>query len=199
MKLVHGGLLASILYYSITLALETMLNRLFLLYLVLFAVAFWSFIIVFIDLIRTIKPMSTKDNHEKTAVFTMISGCTVLIWLMDLIPFTLTGVVPNFLSIYTTAPTVLIDIAIIPPASILGGLMLLQKQTLGYILSPIILISLAIIAVVVINQTALQMTYGVYVPIQQLMGYVGSFLAFGLAALLVNARFMLKCWPNLTG
>ena len=79
-KLVHGGLLASVLYYAATTAFETVYNQLFLLYLCMFSAAFFAFVFTVIDLRGTIRLSDKNSKHTKTAVFTMIAGCTVLIW-----------------------------------------------------------------------------------------------------------------------
>ena len=196
MKLAHGGLLASVLYYAATTAFETVYNQLFLLYLCMFSAAFFAFVFTVIDLRGTIRPPGKNGKHTKTAVFTMIAGCTVLIWLMDVIPGILTGTPPGFISIYTTSPTIIIDIGLILPSCALSGVMLMQKKPMGYILPPIMLAFLSVIAVTVVGQTAVQMAYGINIPIHQLIGYVGSFAVFGFIAAVVNIRFMLKRWPK---
>ena len=118
---------------------------------------------------------------------------------MDIIPGIITGTPPDFVSIYTTSPTIIIDIGLIFPTCILGGVALMQNKPTGYILPPIMLTFLAVIAVTVVGQTAAQMAYGVNVPIHQMVGYVGSFVIFGIIAAVVNTRFMRKCWPKPTG
>jgi hypothetical protein len=197
MRLLHCGLLVSLLYYSATLAFETMYNQLFLLYTAMLSVTFFAFLFTMIDLHSSIKPASSEGKHTKTAIFTILSGCTVFVWLMDVIPSIFTGIHPDFVSIYTTSPTIIIDVGLIFPICVMGGVMLLRKKTMGYVLPPIMLIFLSVIAVTVIGQTAFQMAHGVYVPAYQLVGYVGTFMAFGFIAMIVNVRFMKKCWPSL--
>ena len=197
MKLLHGGLLVSVLYYAATAAFETVYNQLFLLYLCMFSVAFFVFVFTLIDLHGTIRSASKNGKHTKTAVFTMVAGCTVLVWLMDVIPGIFTGTPPDFVSIYTTSPTIIIDIGLIFPTCILGGVMLLRNKPMGYVLPPIMLTFLTVIAVTVVGQTAVQMAYGVNVPpVHQMVGYVGSFVVFGIIAAVVNVGFMLKCYRN---
>ena len=195
-KLLHAGLLTSILYYSATLALETVFNRLFLSYAALLSLASFALVFTVVDLYNTVRPADTEGRHTKTAVFTMITGVTALVWLMDIIPTVFTGIPPDFLSIYTTSPTKLIDMGLIFPVCVMGGVMLLQKKTMGYILPPIMLTFLSVIAVTVMGQTALQRSYGVVLPAHQLAGYVGLFVVFGSIAVVVNFRFMQRCWPK---
>jgi hypothetical protein len=191
-KLIHAGLLFSILYYSITLAFETVFNRLFLSYTALLSVAFFAFIFTIIDLIATVRPTNKEEKHTKTAIFTMIAGCSGLVWLMDIIPATITNVPPEFMSIYTTNPTKILDIGIFFPTFLLMGIMLLRREAIGYVFVPILLMFVPFIAVVVIAQTAFHILYEVYIPVNQLVGYVGVFVIFGSISAVVNAKFMMK-------
>ena len=195
-KLIHGGLLFSILYYSVTLAFETVFNRMFLVYAALLSVAFFAFIFTMIDLNATVRPVNKDGTHTKTAIFTMVCGCAGLVWLMDIIPATITNVPPDFMSIYTTNPTKFLDIGIFFPSFVLVGIMLLKKETVSYVFTPLLLLFVPFIAVVVIGQTAFHMAYGVYIPVNQLIGYVGVFVVLGSSALIVNISFMLRCWPK---
>ncbi|MDR2814758.1 MAG: hypothetical protein LBB79_08945 [Prevotellaceae bacterium] len=195
-KLLHGGLLVSILYYSATTAFGITYSRMFLLYLIAFSVAFFTFVLSMIDMNTTIEPVNKDRKYVGTAIFTIIAGCTALVWLMSILPTLFTDTPLDIIDISTTEPTFVIDIGLIFPTCLIGGIMLLKKKQAGYILSPVMLIFLAVIAVTVIGQSALQLYYGVVISIQQLIGYVVTFVAFGFIATIINTRFMLKCWPK---
>ena len=195
-KLLHAGFLISLLYYATTTAFERVFNQLFLIYTGMFGLAVFAFAFTMIDLSSTIRFDNDEKTHRKTAVFTMLAGCSVLVWLMDIIPAIFTGVPPEFISIYTTSPTKILDIALIFPTCFVGGIWLMRKRSMGYILPPVMLTFLAVMAVTVIMQSSMQMFYDVYVPIHQLVGYVGTFVIFGAVAVIVNTRFMLSCWPK---
>jgi hypothetical protein len=195
-KLLHGGLLVSILYYSATTAFGITYSRMFLLYLIAFSVAFFTFVVSMIDMNATVKPVGKDKKYTGTAIFTMISGCTTLVWLMSILPALFTDTHLDIIDISTTEPPFVIDISLIFPTCLIGGIMLLRKKQAGYILSPIMLIFLAVIAVTVIGQSAVQLYYGVVISVQQVIGYVVTFVAFGFAAIIINTRFMLKCWPK---
>lgn len=196
MKLLHGGFLVSVLYYSATTAFGIAYSRMFLLYLSMFSSAFFAFVVTMIDLNETIRPVKNDGKHTGTAIFTMAAGCTVLVWLMSILPTVFTNAPLDIIEVSTTEPTFIIDIGLIFPTCILGGILLLQKRPMGYILPPIMLTFLMIIAVIVVGQTAVQLQYGVVISIQQVIGYVITFVVFGLIAAIVNTRFMLRCWPN---
>jgi hypothetical protein len=168
----------------------------FLLYLIAFSVAFFTFVASMIDLNTTIKPVNKDKKFAGTAIFTIIAGCTALVWLMSILPALFTDKPLDIIDISTTEPTFVIDIGLIFPTCLIGGIMLLKKKQVGYILSPVMLTFLAVIAVTVIGQSAVQLYYGVVISIQQVIGYVVTFVVFGLAAIIINTRFMLKCWPE---
>ena len=195
-RLLHGGFLVPILYYSATTSFGITYSRMFLVYLFLFSAAFFATVASMIDLSRTIHPANKDQNFTGTAIFTMLAGCTVLVWFMSILPTVFTDAPLDIIEIYTTEPTFIIDIGIIFPSCVLGGIMLLWKKPFGYILPPIMLTFLAIIAVTVIGQTAMQLQYGVVISIQQVIGYVVTFVAFGIIAAIVNTRFLHKCWPK---
>ncbi len=195
-KLLHGGFLISLLYYSATMAFGVAYSRMFLAYLVLFSCAFFAVVFTMIDLNETIQPVDQNKKYTGTAIFTMLSGCTVLVWFMSILPTVFTDAPLDIISIYTTEPTFLIDIGLIFPTCLIGGVMLLRKKTMGYILPPVMLTFLTVIAVTVLGQTAVQLRYGVVGSIEQVIGYVVTFVVFGIIAAIVNMRFMLHCWPK---
>ena len=195
-RLLHGGFLVPILYYSATTSFGITYSRMFLIYLFLFSAAFFTMVASMIDLNRTIHPVNKNTKYIGTAIFTMLAGCTVLVWLMSILPTVFSDAPLDIIEIYTTEPTFIIDIGLIFPTCVLGGIMLLKKKPLGYILPPIMLTFLAIIAVMVIGQTVMQLQYGVVISIQQVIGYVITFVVFGIIAAIVNTRFLHKCWPK---
>ncbi|GHV41412.1 hypothetical protein FACS189490_08280 [Clostridia bacterium] len=195
-RLLHCGFLVPILYYSATTAFGVAYSRMFLVYLLLFSAAFFATVAAMIDLSRTIQPVNKDKKFTGTAIFTILAGCTGLVWLMSILPTVFTNAPLDIIEISTTEPTFIIDIGLILPTCVLGGVMLLRKKTLGYILPPIMLTFLVIIAVTVIGQTAMQLYYGVVVSLQQVIGYVGTFVAFGVIAAIINTRFLYQCWPK---
>ncbi|GHU70984.1 hypothetical protein FACS189450_06280 [Spirochaetia bacterium] len=194
-KLIHGGFLVSLLYHAATTAFGIAYNRMFLLYLFRFSAAFFAFVAVMIDLNATIQPANKEKKYTGTAIFTMVAGSTALVWLMSILPPLFTNAPLDIIDISTTEPTFIIDIGLIFPTCLVGGIMLPRKKPIGYILPPIMLTFLSVIAVTVIGQTAIQLHYGVIIFIQQVIGYVATFVVFGLIAAIVNTRFMLSCWP----
>ncbi len=195
-RLLHGGFLISILYYSATTVFGLAYSKMFLFYVALFSTALFTFIISVIDLGNTIQSVVDDKKHTGTAIFTIAAGCTALVWLMSILPTLFTNAPLDIIEVSTTEPTFVIDIGLIFPTCMLGGILLLKNNRWGYVLPPIMLIFLTVIAVTVVGQTVVQLQYGVIISIQQVIGYVGTFVVFGCISAIVSTRFMLKCWPN---
>jgi len=195
-RLLHGGFLAPVLYYSATTAFGVTYNRMFLVYLLLFSAAFFAMIVSMVDLNETVHPANEDGKFTGTAIFTILAGCTTLVWLMSILPAAVTGEHLDIIEIYTTEPTFIIDLGIILPACIFGGVMLLRKKVIGYVISSIMLNFLAVMAVTVIGQAAMQLHYGVAASVRQVIGYVATFVVFGAIAAVVNANFLKNCWPK---
>ena len=195
-KLLHAGLLVSSLYYAVNTAFGLAFSRMFLLYLLMFSATFFAFVVTMIDLSAEIAPKSKDKRYVGTAVFTILSGCTVLVWLMSILPTLFTDAPLDIIGVSTTEPTFIVDIGLIFPVCVIGGIMLLKKKPLGYILPPMMLIFLVVIALLVVGQSVMQMRYGVILSFQEVVGYVATFVLFGIIAAVVSIRFMLRCWPG---
>ena len=188
----HVGLLTPILYCATSYAFAVTYNRLFLVYLLLFSLSLFTFILSLRQLIidDNIPQNLLNKKLTGTAAFMMISGCSTLVWLMFIIPSVVTGMPMEIIEIYTTEPTFIIDLGIILPATFICGIMLLKQKRIGYQLVPILLTLLIVVGMCVISQTIAQMSIGIVLPIGQLIGLVGTFVALGLLALILNTKFL---------
>lgn len=188
------GLLSIILYASSCLALGVTLNKLFLLYLIQFGCAFFAFTMSMADLLN--KKSFENDVYEKkmtgTAIFIIISGCSVLQWLMFVLPTILSGTPMEIIDIYTTEPTFVIDLAVILPTALYCGVMLIKKKSVAYQLAPVILTLLTGVAVCVICQTIMQLNLGIVIELGQLFGLVIVFIVLGVIALGLNIKLLKK-------
>ncbi|MFY9114258.1 MAG: hypothetical protein WAO23_03330, partial [Dethiobacteria bacterium] len=127
-----------------------------------------------------------------TAIFMFISGCSVLVWMMFIIPSVVSGEPMEIIDIYTTEPTFAIDLAIILPTALFCGIMLLKKKEVAYQLAPVLLTLLTGVGICVILQTLVQSSFGIELEAGQFFGLVISFVMLGTIALLLNIK-MLRC------
>lgn len=141
----RAGLMSLMLYASTCLIMGVSFNRLFLLYVVQFGSALFAFILSMQQLLGTeTYAKEAYDRHFKgTGIFLIISACSVLVWLTSIVPAVITGQPMENIEIHTTEPTFALDLAIIFPAALFSGIMLLKRKKIGYQLAPIVLTLLA--------------------------------------------------------
>lgn len=186
------GLLSIILYATTCLIMGNVFNRLFLLYVIQFGCTFYAFIFSMSGLLKNKSFQSNIYNKKLTgtALFLIISGCSVLQWLMFILPSVFTGEPMKIIDIYTTEPTFVIDLAIILPSTLYCGIMLIREKTIAYQFAPVLLILLTGVAIAVISQTIVQTSLGIVLNIVQLLGLVILFVILGAIALWLNIKLL---------
>lgn len=186
------GLLSILLYASTCVAVGVNFNRFFLIYVLQFGSSMFAFISSLKYITNT--ELYDKRIYEKcmvgTGVFLIISGCSVLAWLMFVLPAILTGRPMETIEIYTTEPTFVIDLGIILPVALFCGIMLIRKKKIGYRLAPVLLTLLTGVGACVAFQTAVQKTVGIHLPTGQFFGLVISFVILGAVAAMLNGRLL---------
>ena len=80
--------------------------------------------------------------------------------------------------------TYTLDVGIIVPAALLAGFLLLRCAPVGYLLAAILTIMLALVGVMVIWQTIMQLNSGIQFSIGELIGKIGSWTIMGGIAFL---------------
>ena len=125
------------------------------------------------------------------AIFMFIAGFgTALIWLSDVINALITESVPQALGANTSLITYTIDVGIIAPAALLAGFQLLKRTPLGYLLTGVLTIMLALVGAMVIGQTVMQLNIGVELSPGQLIGMVSSWVIMGGIAVWMSIAFL---------
>ncbi len=190
----QSGLLSLILYATVCLIMGASFNRLFLLYTLQFGSTLFAFILSMAELLRSrsFDDALYAKRLMGTAIFMFISGCSVLVWMMFIIPSVVSGEPMEIIDIYTTEPTFAIDLAIILPTALFCGIMLLKKKEVAYQLAPVLLTLLTGVGICVILQTLVQSSFGIELEAGQFFGLVISFVMLGTIALLLNIK-MLRC------
>lgn len=190
--MVCGGALMIAFYYSISLAFGAAFNHYFLLYTALFSVTGFSFGYSVYLLGKTSwkDENQTQSKNRSTAMFLFFAGSTALIWLGMIIPALIKGDFSEFIDVNTTEPTFALDIGIIFPLFTICGVALLKQKEFGYRFTPVLLTFYSLVGVMVALQTTVQHSYGIKIPLPQMIGMVASFIALGIVALVLNVRFM---------
>ena len=185
--------LAYYLYYSASLGLVVAYNKLYLAYLALFSTSFFAFILSFtmIDLSTLPARISERLPRRGMAIFMFVAGIgTAFIWLSDVANALSTNGVPAALGINISLITYTLDVGIITPACLLAGIQLLRRAPLGYLLTGILTIMLALIGAMVIGQTVMQLNIGVGLSPGQMVGMVGTWNIMGGIAVWLTITFL---------
>jgi hypothetical protein len=192
-----GFLLASILayyfYYAASLGLVVAYNKLYLVYLALFSASFFAFLVAItaIDLPSLPNRFSSHLPRRGMAIFMFVVGIGVaFIWLSDVINALTTNGVPEALGSHTALVTYTLDVGIIAPTCLLAGILLLRRVPLGYLLTGLLTIMLALIGAMVIGQTVMQLNLGLQFSTGQLIGKVGTWIVMGGIAIWLTIAFL---------
>jgi hypothetical protein len=141
-------------------------NEMFLAYVALFAASLYAFVLAFasVDLEALAVRFSPRMPRRSPGIFMLVSGVVVFaIWLMAPVTSLMTGKPPDRLDIYTTLFTLAnaLDMAVIAPASILAGLLILRQTALGYLIALALLVLEAMLAPMIAAQMVSQLSAGV--------------------------------------
>ena len=191
-RYIRGGLLAGLLYYSACLVFGVTFNGLFLVYVLQFSTSLFALIFLIIDLLREghLARVLAGKRLRGTAIFLLVSGGSVLVWLEFIIPALLSRQPLSTIEVYTTELTFVLDLAIVLPVYVGCAISLLRQRVLGYELAPVLLTFITIIGVTVIGQNVFQSALGVFIPFRQLLGLVVSFVVLGAIATFMNTRLL---------
>jgi hypothetical protein len=187
------GALAYFLYYGASLGLATAYNPLFLVYLGLFSTSFFAFVLAFSAVDQEALParISARLPRRGMAIFVFTAGLgTAVIWLSDALSALVANRAPAALGPYTTVVTYTLDVGIIAPAALLASILLFRRRPLGYLLAGILTIMLALVGVMVVAQTAMQLSAGIRFSPGELAGKVGSWILLGGIAVWLELVFL---------
>jgi hypothetical protein len=178
------GVLAYFLYKSASLALGVAYNDLILVYIVYFSASLFAFMLAFtsIDLPALAARISPTMPHRWIALFLFLAGLSVFVWLIDIIGGLVQGRAPEHLASYTTEITYPIDLGVIAPAAFLGGVLVLRREPLGYVLAATLLVLNALVGVMVVGQSIAQTLAGITLSTVEWAAFVGTFVVMSMIA-----------------
>ena len=174
------------LYYAVSLCIGVKYNRIFVLYVILFSLLFFSLIKRMRNLSRYNYSFEMKKSDE---VFLVISGISLCVaWWPDIIPTILNGTTLKLIENYTTEPTYVLDLGIISPLCFISLFLMRKNDSFGVILYAILLQSIMIVAVMMITQSAVQFASGTDIPLPALISKSIIFIILGLFAAALDRR-----------
>lgn len=191
--LVLMGTLVYFLYVYASMSLGTAYNQFFLLYVALFGASLAAFILTFVSIDRRdlAGRMPSTMRHAVPGWFMIVSGAvTLVVWLMEPVTALVNGNDPTILETSTTLITHALDIAIIVPAAVLAGWLILRRVALGYLIAVTLLVLEIMLAPMIALQTVFQLSAGVTLSTAEIIGPIGGFVVISLLALGVLAYIL---------
>jgi hypothetical protein len=140
-KLLLTGTLGFFLYTYMSMATLASYNEFFLVYVAIFTASLYAFILCMMsfDLKKLPQSFSDKLPHGWIAALLFVIGAFLLMaWLGRIIPPLLAGNTP-VLDNTTTLVIQFMDLSLIVPLAVLGGILLLRRDPWGYLLSSVLL------------------------------------------------------------
>ena len=180
------GVLAYFLYNYGSMAIGAAYNNLFLVYIAIFSASFFGLVLTLMsfDIAELPSHFSSHLPRRGISIFLIVSGIILLfVWLgLSVLPAFLQGKVPAEASYYTTFTTGVIDMALVAPALIVVGLLLLRRAPLGYLLTSTMLIFTAVLGINLTAGGIAQLLAGV-VTMGQFIGFTLGFTVLTVIAL----------------
>jgi hypothetical protein len=161
-----GGTIFYILYSFFIYCFGVHFNNLFLLYCLILGISLYAFIIILIQLnsMEVQNWFSGKTPLKTVAIyFIVIATMFYLLWLKDIIPAMLNNTVPDTVinNKLLVNPVHVLDIAITLPGFVLTAILLLKKHKLGFVLAPILLVFIIILALALIGMLVMLKVKGI--------------------------------------
>ncbi len=186
--LLLAGVLSYTLYVYASMALGASFNGLFLVYVALFSASLFALGLT----IRSIDPdelsrrFSHRTPHRATGMFLLVSALlTTFIWLQPLLGSMLRGETPELLDRSTTMVTDALDLGIISPLLVVAGIMILRRNTLGYLIGIPLIGIMLVLAPSIVAATVSQNAAGVSFSPGEMIGPIAGFTTIGLLAILL--------------
>lgn len=147
-----GGTVLYVLYSFIIYAFGVHFNSLFLLYCLILGLSLYTMILFLFELNRLDVESWFAPGIPVRLLgiyLIVIAAMFYLLWLKDIVPAILSHAVPAAVSDYDLLvnPVHVIDLAIALPGLVITAILLMKKNKLGYIMTPILMVFVVIMAV----------------------------------------------------
>lgn len=166
------GLLGYLLYTYATYSFGAMYNGLFLVYVAVLSACFFAFILTFLSLWEEDIPsrLDKRFPEKFVGVILIVTAALAgMMWLKRICIPLVNREVPGELEHYTTLVIQALDLAILLPAGILAGILLMKKNKFGYLLAPVMVIKQMVLVIVIIAMFINQSANGVSTDVFELV------------------------------
>lgn len=197
-RLLLGGTLAYTAYSLVLYAFAVHFNSLFLVYTVALGLSFYAIVNIVVSFSREdVKSWFSSRAPVRTAgLFATLIGVAFYgLWLSELLPALAAQVTPKSAldAGLITNPVQVLDVGIVLPAFMLGGIALFRRRPLGYWLAPVmltfgVLMDLALIGMVLSMASRKVLDGGPPLPVFAIMAGAGAAVLWALLRRLAAAR-----------
>lgn len=166
-------------------------NRLSLLHAVVFSAALWAVVLMVAAFPAAERGLLFPAGTPRLgpAVLMLASGAVLLaVWGTPLLSAALTGAAPPGLGPYSTEFTMVLDLAVVAPAAVAAGVLILRRRPSGYLLALSLLVLEVLLAPLIVAQTVAQLLAGVRFTGPEVVGPMGGFVVLaGVSAVVLVA------------
>jgi hypothetical protein len=181
------SLYAVALYYAASAAFGLTYNRLFLVYVALFACTLFG---MFMHIVKVDWQKAVKIT-KGMKVFLIITAMALFVaWLPDVLPTIFTGQTISMIGIYTTCITYVLDMGIISPLCMICLYLMAKKKPIGTLILAGLLMLCMVVGVMMITQTIYQVMAGIDLPIPVVITKSASFVLLAAFALYFDRKMV---------
>lgn len=193
------GAFGYFVYYSASYALGAVaFNELFLVYVAMLSSSVFGLVLSFtsFDLPR-MRRAAAELPRRLPGWFMIASGLVTLgIWLTEPVGALLSGEPPKRLDTQTTLFTHAFDMAVIVPAAILAGVLILRRKAFGFLLAFSLLVLEALLMPLITIATIVQIDLGLDFTPGEVVGPIAGFSLFAITALCVIIQLLRRIPPK---
>lgn len=188
------GLVGHLLYAGATTALGSAFGPLFLLEVAVLAAALPAFVLAALAVPRPVLAATVHDPaypRRPLGVFLLAaSAVTAVVWTAPLVSALLTGTAPPTLGPATTMVTDVLDLAVIVPAALVGGLLVLRRAPVGPLVAGPLLVLLTALLPTIVLSSLFQIGAGIRFGPAEVAGPIGGFLVLGVVGVGLLSRLV---------
>ena len=177
-RLLMPGAFAWFLYVYSTMSVGAAYNQLFLAYVALFAISIFGGALALraVDTATLIAQAHALPKRWPGWLLVVSGIATPFIWVSPVVAGLVAGAVPDRLDTYSTFVTTALDVAIITPAALIAGVLVLKGRGLGFVMAVPLLVIEGALAPVIAAQTVFQRGAGIDFAPAELVGPIGAFM-----------------------
>lgn len=187
-RLLLAGMLGYFTYTYGSYSFMAMYNNLFLVYVMLFSAGLFAFILVFRSLERDGVSFSTQLPARSIGfILLLIAFLIIMLWLGRIAGAWQQGAMPEGLEHYSTLVIQAMDLAVLLPVMVLTGVLLIRRQSFGYLLAAVVLVKTATLLTSISSMIIGMLRAGVHVSMAELILFpVFNLLVIGCLILVLR-------------